>query len=230
MTALPVSKIVAVGRNYADHAREMGATPAAIAQGAAEPILFLKPPSALVACGRGETVDVELPSFSRMIHHEVELVLQIGRRARRIAASDADSVIAAVTVGLDLTARDLQAAARKAGDPWCVAKGFDQSAPIGPLVALREVGDVAALGRLTLSLAVNGTQRQRGSTADLLTPIPELVAFISSRFTLEPGDLLFTGTPAGVGPLVAGDLADARLTTADGRELAALSIRCRAFS
>jgi len=224
---LPVGKIVAVGRNYADHAREMGH-----AARDEEPLLFLKPPSALVP-GGGE---VELPSFSANVHHEVELVVRIARDGRRWRATEAAGAIDAIAVGLDLTARDLQERAKKRGDPWAVAKGFDSSAPLSALVALDRASRLRALA---LTLAVNGVVRQRGRTADLVTPVVELVAFVSTRFRLEAGDLLFTGTPAGVGPLVKGDVAVAELREDDGNgdaagvaagaarpPLATLEIRC----
>ncbi len=220
---LPVGKIVAVGRNYADHAREMGHVPRREEQG--EPILFLKPPSAVVVGGGA----IELPRFSALVHHEVELVVRIGRDGRRWNIAEAAAAIDAIAVGLDLTARDLQNEARRRGDPWAVAKGFDQSAPLSPLVAL---DDPRLLTELELELTVNGTRRQHGQTRDLLLPVVELVAFVSSRFRLEAGDLLFTGTPAGVGPLIAGDVAEARLSragsNADPRAtpLAQLAIHC----
>ncbi len=216
---LPVGKIVAVGRNYADHAREMGH-----AAGDAEPILFLKPASALVPGGGA----IELPRFSAEVHHEVELVVRIGRDGRSLDRTQAAAAIDAIAVGLDLTARDLQRRAKAAGDPWAVAKGFDQSAPLSPLVAL---DDPARLAALALELQVNGARRQHGCTARLLTPVVELVQFVSSRFRLEAGDLLFTGTPSGVGPLHRGDVALATLHADAIREgaapLARLEIECR---
>jgi len=208
---LAVGKIVAVGRNYADHVREMGGAPAA----GVEPILFLKPPSALVlGAGSQGRCEVELPSFSAQVHHEVELVVRVGRPLRRADASAALAAIDAIAVGLDLTARDLQSRARERGEPWSVAKGFDGSAPLSPLVALepKDAKDAAArLAELEVALAVNGASRQRGRVPDMTTPVPQLLAFVSSRFRLEPGDLVFTGTPAGVGPVVAGDVAVAEL-------------------
>ena len=216
---LPVGTIVAVGRNYADHAREMGH----VARDD-EPLLFLKPASALVAGGGA----IELPGFSAKVHHEVELVVRIARDGRRWSTEEAAGAIDAIAVGLDLTARDLQERAKERGDPWAVAKGFDQSAPLSALVALDRPDRLRALA---LSLAVNGVVRQRGRTADLLTPVVELVAFVSTRFRFEAGDLLFTGTPAGVGPLVKGDVAVAELrddepAAAARPPLATLAIRC----
>jgi 2-keto-4-pentenoate hydratase/2-oxohepta-3-ene-1,7-dioic acid hydratase in catechol pathway len=209
---LAVGKIVAVGRNYADHVREMGG-------GTADPpVLFLKPPSALVPGGG----TIALPPFSREVHHEVELVVRVATGGERLAPAEAARAIDACAVGLDLTARDLQSEARKRGEPWAVAKGFDGSAPLSELVA---VDDVAALGDLELALTVNDVPRQLGHVARMLLPLPELVAFVSSRFRLEPGDLIFTGTPAGVGPVHAGDVVVATLGTNGAPPLARLEVR-----
>jgi fumarylpyruvate hydrolase len=209
---LPVGKIVAVGRNYADHVREMGG-------GKADPpVLFFKPPSALVAGGG----TVALPAFSKEVHHEVELVVRVARGGERLAPEQAARAIDACAVGLDLTARDLQSEARKRGEPWAVAKGFDGSAPLSELVA---VDDLAALRGLELALAVNGEPRQLGHVAQMVLPLPELVAFVSSRFRLEPGDLIFTGTPAGVGPVRAGDVAVATLARNGAPPIARLEVR-----
>lgn len=209
---LAVGKIVAVGRNYADHVREMGG-------GAADPpVLFLKPSSALVAGGG----TIALPDFSNEVHHEVELVLRVGRGGTRLAADEAARAVDACGVGLDLTARDLQSEARKRGEPWAVAKGFDGSAPLSALVP---VDDVRALAGLELQLSVNGVPRQHGSVAQMILSLAELVAFVSTRFRLEPGDLLFTGTPAGVGPVRAGDVAVATLGLAGALPIARLDVR-----
>jgi 2-keto-4-pentenoate hydratase/2-oxohepta-3-ene-1,7-dioic acid hydratase in catechol pathway len=209
---LPVGKIVAVGRNYADHVREMGG-------GAADPpVLFLKPSSALVAGGGA----IALPAFSREVHHEVELVVRVGRGGERLAPADAARAIDACAVGLDLTARDLQSEARKRGEPWAVAKGFDGAAPISALVPVDDLRELADLG---LALTLNGVARQQGNVAQMVLPIAELVAFVSSRFRLEPGDLIFTGTPAGVGPVHAGDVVVATLGRPGAAPLARLDVR-----
>jgi acylpyruvate hydrolase len=189
---LLVGKIVAVGRNFADHAAEMGA------ERPAEPILFLKPPTALLA----EPREIVLPAFSREIHHEVEAVLRISGPATRVRAEALERLVDGVAVGLDLTARDLQRVAKSRGEPWAVAKGFDGAAPIG---GWSPVGSLADLEGIELRLDVNGERRQTGRLADLLFPLGDLLAFISSRFTLEPGDLVFTGTPSGVDVLRPGD-------------------------
>lgn len=199
---LPVGKIVAVGRNYADHAREMGGAPAD------PPVLFLKPPSALVAGGGA----IALPSFSREVHHEVELVVRIGSGGARLAPAAAARAVDACAVGIDLTARDLQGEAKRRGEPWAVAKGFDGSAPVSSFVP---VDDPAELAAWELALAVNGVARQRGAIAQMTLPLPALVAFVSSRFRLVAGDLIFTGTPAGVGAVRAGDAVVATLGPAD---------------
>jgi len=198
---LPVGKIVAVGRNYADHAREMGNA------AADPPVLFLKPPSALVPGGGA----IALPSFSREVHHEVELVVRIGCGGARLSPAAAARSIDACAVGIDLTARDLQSEAKRRGEPWAVAKGFDGAAPVSEFVA---IGDVGELAGLELALTVNGAARQRGAIAQMTLPPAELVAFVSSRFRLEPGDLIFTGTPAGVGAVRAGDVVVATLGSA----------------
>lgn len=214
--ALPVGKVVAVGRNWAAHAREMGA-----AAPDPEPILFLKPASALVPGGG----TIELPDFSREVHHEVELVVRVARDLRGASLEEAAAALDAVAVGLDLTARDLQRRAKERGDPWSVAKGFDGSAPLSALAAL---DDPARLRRLALELVVNGELRQAGRTAGMVTPVVELVAFVSRRMRLEAGDLLFTGTPEGVAAVRAGDRGSASLREDGVREpLATLEVSFR---
>jgi len=195
---LRVGKILAVGRNYADHNAEMGNAPATL------PVLFLKPPSALVQDGG----TVVLPQGLGQVHHEVELVVAIGSRGRAIPESAAMDHVLGYAVGLDLTLRDLQAEAKKKGEPWDLAKGFDGSAPVSHVVPRERAGDVSTLA---LTLDVNGTRRQEGSTRQMLHGVAALVAYASREITLERGDLLFTGTPAGVGPLVRGDRAVAKL-------------------
>ena len=195
-------KILCIGRNYADHVREMGDV-----QGLpSEPVVFLKPPSALVADGG----TIELPRQSQDVHHEVELVAVIGTGGKDIAEADALDHVAGYALGLDLTARDLQRKAKDAGKPWSVAKGFDTFAPLGPIAAADDLGDVQALG---IELKVNGEVRQAGNTGQMLFPIARLVALLSEVFTLEPGDLIYTGTPEGVGPVRDGDVLEA---TGDG--------------
>jgi len=194
-----VGKILAVGRNYADHIAEMGNAPTV------PPVLFLKPPSALVHDGGVVT----LPTGMGSVHHEVELVVVIGYAGRAIAEDAAMDHVLGYAVGLDLTLRDLQNEAKKKGEPWDLAKGFDGSAPISLVVPRDKAGDVATL---PISLDVNGARRQEGSTAQMLHGVAKLVAYASRWITLERGDLLFTGTPSGVGPLAAGDVVVARLS------------------
>ncbi len=187
------SKILCIGRNYAAHAREMAA------EVPAEPMVFLKPPSALI--GTGGTVVI--PRQTREVHHEVELVAVIGRGGKDIDEAVALDHVAGYAMGLDLTARDIQAAAKAAGAPWTVAKGFDTFAPLGPVTPAGVVGDPQAI---EISLTVKGDVRQRGRTSDMMFPVARLVAYLSTVFTLEEGDLIYTGTPEGVGPIRAGDV------------------------
>ena len=192
-------KIVCIGRNYAAHARELGnEVPEA-------PLLFLKPSTALVSDGGA----VVLPPQTHDVHHEVELVVRIGRGGKGIAEADALGHVDAYAVGLDLTARDLQTAAKKAGHPWTLAKGLDTFAPLGDFAPASAVADPQALA---VRLRVNGELRQDGTTADMIHSVAALVAYVSSVFTLEPGDLLYTGTPEGVGPIQDGDTLEAEIT------------------
>ena len=171
-----------------------------------EPMLFLKPASSLIAHGER----VVLPSMSSDVHHEVELVAVIGTRARRVSRAAALSHVAGLAVGLDMTARDLQQQAKERGYPWSVAKGFDTFAPLGPIVPLDSVPHHR---EMEVILEVNGSVRQQGHTSDMIFPLDELVSYISHIFTLEPGDLIYTGTPEGVGPVHDGDRLVARVGT-----------------
>jgi 2-keto-4-pentenoate hydratase/2-oxohepta-3-ene-1,7-dioic acid hydratase in catechol pathway len=185
------SKIICVGRNYRDHARELGN------EVPTEPLLFFKPPSSLLAPGGV----VRMPATSSRVDFEGELALVISHRTSRFAAGeDWRSVIRGYTLANDVTARDLQ---KKEGQ-WTRAKGWDTFCPVGPFVS----DELDPASGLTLETRVNGELRQRGSTADFIFTIPELLAYITAAITLEPGDLLLTGTPAGVGPLSAGDRVD----------------------
>jgi len=206
---LRVGKILAVGRNYAAHNKEMGTderTP---------PVIFLKPPSALVHDGG----TVALPRDLGAIHHEVEMVLVIGKTGRAIPEAMALDHVLGFAVGIDLTLRDLQNEAKKKGEPWDLAKGFDGAAPVSLVVPKEHAGDP---GRLPLRLSVNGEVRQSGSTAQMLHDAAGLVALASRLITLERGDLLFTGTPEGVGPVVPGDVLEARLG-----DIASLTVTAR---
>lgn len=189
--ALALGKVVCVGRNYAAHARELGnAVPEA-------PILFLKPATAVVALDQGVT----LPAGRGDCHHETEVTVLIGRTLKNAGEAECHAAIAGLGLGLDLTLRDLQNELKKNGHPWEVAKAFDGAAPLSGF--LRPDGFV--LDDLRFSLAVNGEVRQRGHSADMITPILPLLAYISRIFTLEPGDVVMTGTPEGVAPLRRGD-------------------------
>lgn len=190
------SKIVALAKNYAEHAKEMESDVPE------RPVFFLKPPSALI--GPGEPII--LPRISRRVDHEVELAVIIGKRARRVPAEKAMDYVMGYTILLDITARDLQAEARKKGLPWTVAKGFDTFAPVGPRVVDRRE---LKIDDLEIGLKVNGQVRQLGRTSEMVFKVPELIEYISSIMTLEPGDIIATGTPAGVGPLRHGDKIEA---------------------
>jgi fumarylpyruvate hydrolase len=190
----PVRRIWCVGRNYAEHAREMGGDPSREA-----PFFFAKPADAVVTGG----ADMPYPPATKDLHFEMELVVAIGTGGIDIDPAEALSHVFGYAAGLDMTRRDLQAEAKKAGRPWTMAKGFDQSAPIGEIVPAASTGHPAA-GRIRL--AVNGTVRQDADIADMIWSVPEIVAALSRLVRLEPGDLVFTGTPAGVGAVVRGDL------------------------
>jgi fumarylpyruvate hydrolase len=182
-----------VGRNYAEHAREMGMDPER-----EPPFFFTKPADAIVADGSA----IAYPLRTANLHHEIELVLALGGGGRDIPVESAVDRIFGYAVGLDLTRRDLQAAARKEGRPWDTAKGFDQSAPISSIVPATEIGH---LQRGRIALEVNGALRQQGDIADMIWKIPEIIAELSTYFELAAGDLIYSGTPAGVGPIGRGD-------------------------
>ncbi|MBB2487197.1 fumarylacetoacetate hydrolase family protein [Mitsuaria sp. WAJ17] len=188
-----VSRIFCVGRNYAAHAREMGGDPSR-----EPPFYFTKPASALVASG----ATVPYPPGTRDYHYEMELAIAMGAPVFRVSPEVARAAIWGFAPGLDMTRRDLQAEAKKAGRPWDVAKGFEQSAVLGELVRAAECGPMDA-GAITLS--VNGVQKQRGDLADMIWNVAEIVANLSQFYHLKPGDLIYTGTPDGVGPVGPGD-------------------------
>ena len=189
----PVHRIYCVGRNYPEHAREMGAR-----DERAPPFFFTKPADAVI---EGGSV-VPFPSRTASVHHEVELVVALGSGGRDIPAGAALACVYGYAVGIDLTRRDVQTKLKEQGKPWDVAKGFDHSAPIGRIVPAAGRSHPAS-GRIWLE--VNGQPRQSGDLADMIWRVPEIVAELSSWFTLAPGDLIFTGTPAGVGALDPGD-------------------------
>lgn len=183
---IPRSKVVAVGKNYRDHAAEMGG------EAPAEPLLFLKPNTAVV--GPGDAI--VLPPESSQVEFEGELAVVIGRIARRVSEADAASVVFGYTIANDVTARDLQ----RSDGQWTRAKGFDTFCPLGPVIDTE-----LDLERGTIETSVNGERRQEGRLADMVHSIAAIVAYASNVFTLLPGDVILTGTPAGVGPIVAGD-------------------------
>ncbi len=198
-TRIPIGTMYCIGRNYAAHAREMGASVPE------DPIVFLKPPSAY----RPNGSTVELPAWSSDVHHEVELVVVIGNLAEHIAPKDAWSVVAGVGVGLDLTARDVQTAAKKAGHPWAISKAWNGSAPVSKIIPVSTAGH----GPWDLTCDVNGTVRQHDTTAHMERSVASMISYLSSVFTLERGDCIFTGTPEGVGPLRPGDVVHASLSS-----------------
>ncbi|MDP1982036.1 MAG: fumarylacetoacetate hydrolase family protein [Sulfuritalea sp.] len=195
--SFPVRRIYCVGRNYAAHAREMGSDP-----DREPPFFFCKPADAVVPASTGGTAEIAYPAQTANFHHEVELVVAIGKRGRDIAADLANEYVWGYAVGFDMTRRDLQFALRDKGRPWELGKAFDQSAPITHIVPASRCGHPTA-GRVWLT--VNGKLKQQGDLADLIWSVPETIAHLSKYFELYPGDLIFTGTPEGVGPVVKGD-------------------------
>lgn len=185
----PVHRIYCVGQNYAEHAREMGADPAR-----QQPFFFSKPADAVVETG----ARIPFPRATEELHHEVELVIALGKGGSDVAPEAAAALIFGCAVGVDLTRRDLQAIAKKAGRPWDMAKGFDQSAPIGPITP----GLPPASSAITLD--VDGERRQSGNLTDMIWSPTEIISALSTYVTLAPGDLIFTGTPSGVGRLLPG--------------------------
>ena len=201
----PVRRIYCVGRNFAEHAREMGAAVPTGPANRGSPVFFCKPADALVLDGR-----VPSPRGTSALHHEVALVVALGADAPDgvLDPADAGELVFGYAVGLDLTRRDLQAAAKAKGLPWDTGKAFDHSAPISALVPVAEVGD---LDSRSLTLRVNGEVRQHSALTDLVWNVPEILHELSRLFALRAGDLVFMGTPAGVGPLQPGDLFHAAL-------------------
>jgi len=192
----PIRRVYCVGRNYEAHAREMGKDPSR-----EPPFMFQKPADAVVADGSL----IDYPPQTNNLHHEIELVVAIGRGGRDIPAATANEHVYGYGVGIDLTRRDLQFAARDAGRPWEWGKAFDRSAPCSAIVPASVIGHPAK-GRIWLS--VNGSVRQDADISQLIWSVPEVIAFVSSSMALHAGDLIFTGTPAGVGPLVPGDVVE----------------------
>jgi len=198
----PVRRVFCVGRNYADHAREMGAIDQA--EGREPPFFFTKPGDAVVG-GDGE-IRVAYPPLTSNLHHEVEMVVALGAGGANVAVDAANGLIFGYAVGLDLTRRDMQAKAKEKSHPWDMSKGFDQSAVAGVISPVAVSGHPAA-GRIWL--VVNGQVRQDGDLSAMMWKVAEIIANLSTLVRLEAGDLIYTGTPAGVGPLVRGDVLEA---------------------
>lgn len=186
-------KIFCIGRNYAKHAKELGNDVPT------EPIVFMKPPTALLK----SPCDFYLPDFSNNVQHEVELVLRVCKNGKHIAEKFAHKYYDQITVGIDITARDLQNKLKNEGSPWEICKGFDGSAPLGEFLLLSELN--SSLDNINFSLTKNGQQVQIGNTRDLIFSFDVLISYISNYFTLQQGDLIFTGTPEGVGKIAVGD-------------------------
>ncbi|RYB06027.1 fumarylacetoacetate hydrolase family protein [Lichenibacterium ramalinae] len=197
--SFPVRRIFCVGRNYAEHAREMGGDPTR-----EPPFFFAKPADAVVTGG----ADMPYPAATADLHFELELVVAIGTGGADIAEGDAQAHVWGYGVGLDMTRRDLQAQAKKAARPWDMAKGFDLSAPVGDLVPISATG---VLTRGALELKVNGETRQSSDVSRMIWSVPETIAYLSGLVRLAPGDLIFTGTPEGVGAVGRGDRLEGRV-------------------
>ena len=199
----PVRHIYCVGRNYAEHAKEMGGDAAK-----EPPFFFTKPADAIVPVVPPTVADVQYPRATKNYHHEIELVVAIGGRGAGIAPEHAEALIYGYAVGLDMTRRDLQSAMREIKRPWDIGKSFAQAAPIGPIHRVAEVGHPK---RGRIGLEVNGAMRQQGDLSDMIWDVPHMLHFLSQYYELLPGDLVFTGTPAGVAAVVAGDILIGRI-------------------
>ena len=207
----PVRRIYCVGRNYVEHAKEMGFT------GREPPFFFMKPADAIVYVPEGETGSIRYPLGTSNLHHEIELVVAIGKGGSRIAAADAKNHVYGYAVGLDMTRRDLQGDAKKQGRPWEIGKAFDESAPIGPIHPLAQTGWI---DRGAIRLTVNDQVRQQSTIDKLIWNVAETIEHLSSFWTLAPGDLIYSGTPEGVAAVERGDL---MVGTVDG--LGSLRVR-----
>ncbi|MNF35313.1 Fumarylpyruvate hydrolase [compost metagenome] len=194
----PVRRVYCVGRNYAAHAREMGFDP-----DREPPFFFCKPADAVVPVAKGQVLELDYPVETSNYHYEIELVVAIGKGGRDIPQEQANEHVWGYAVGLDMTRRDRQMQMREMGRPWELGKAFDRSAPIGPLYPASDVGHPQQAG---IWLQVNGSDKQRSDIDKLIWSVPETIAYLSRFFELQPGDLIMTGTPEGVGPVVKGDL------------------------
>ena len=207
----PVRRVYCVGRNYAEHAKEMGFT------GREDPFFFCKPADALVPVAAEQWGEIAYPSQTSNFHFEMELVVALGSGGKDLTVEQAEKCIYGYAAGLDMTRRDLQSECKKQGRPWEVGKAFDQSAPIGPIYPAAEVPGIE---KAAISLEVNGQIKQNSQISSLIWSIPESIAFLSGLFELKAGDLIFTGTPEGVGAVVSGDAMVGRITG-----LAALQVK-----
>ena len=192
----PVHRIYCVARNFEDHAREMGQT------SREPPFFFMKPADAVLVVSAGQIATLPYPSLTHNLHHEIELVVAIGVGGKDITVEQASSHIFGYAVGLDMTRRDLQNEMKKHGRPWCIGKGFDHSAPIGPITPAQQLPDI---DQADISLQVNGSVRQQSQLSQMIWNVPETIAQLSAAWELQPGDLIYTGTPAGVAAVVPGD-------------------------
>ncbi len=196
--SIPVGKIVCIGRNYAEHIKELGN------KNPGEPVIFMKPANTIVASGGV----INIPAYSKDCHHETELAVLIGKEAKDVDVDEAMAHVMGYGVALDLTLRDVQSTQKEKGLPWEIAKAFDTSCPLSAFVPAERVSDPQ---NLQIMLTVNGQLRQDGNTSDMMRTIAELIASASSYFTLEVGDVLLTGTPAGVGRICSGDRLEATI-------------------
>jgi len=205
-------KIICIGRNYVNHAKELNnAIPT-------KPLVFMKPPSALLVNNK----PFYYPNFSKDIHYELEVVLKICRNGRHVQPEFAHKYYDQIALGIDFTARDLQAKCKEKGHPWEIAKGFDNSAVLSNFVSI----DLVNRNAIEFYLNKNGERVQQGNTKDLIFPFDELIVYVSQFFKLQQGDIIYTGTPAGVGPIQIGDSLSGTLITKDGeQELLSCEIR-----
>lgn len=192
----PVRRVYCVGRNYEEHAKEMGFT------GREPPFFFLKPADAVIPVAAGHTGQIHYPSLTNNLHHEVELVVAIGKAGKNISADQAHHHVFGYAVGLDMTRRDLQNDMKKQGRPWCIGKAFDESAPVGPVTPAQQAPHLVSA---SIQLTVNDQVRQRSNIGKLIWNIAETIEQLSAAWELQPGDLIFTGTPEGVGAVTHGD-------------------------
>ncbi len=200
--SFPVHRIYCVGRNYVEHAIEMGHS------GREAPFFFMKPADAVLPIAEGTVGQMHYPTLSKSLHHELELVVAIGTGGRDIPAAQALQHVWGYAVGLDMTRRDLQTEAKKLGRPWCIGKGFDESAPIGPI---RRAEECRLDADTVIALDVNGKPRQASTLGKLIWSVAEIIEHLSKAWELAPGDLIFSGTPEGVAAVEVGDTLSARI-------------------